>query len=78
VNSHEGATEESTMHPTIQHDIMQARVAGLRRQAERDRLAPAVSRDRRIRRERRRRPVPAATPSVLARRLLAALGGRSL
>ncbi len=66
------------MHPTIQHDIMQARVADLHRQAERDRLAQAVSRGRRTLRERGRRSVPGATATVLARRLLAALGSRSL
>lgn len=42
------------MHPIIERDVMQARVADLHRQAERDRIARAASRTPRTRQEKRR------------------------
>jgi len=65
------------MHPIIERDTMQARVAELRRQAERDRIARAASRTPHTRREKlRARGVAAiaATLTVIAVPLVLAQG----
>ena len=61
------------MHPIIERDTMQARVAELRRQAERDRIARAASRTPHTRREKRRRNLMLGRTAVLVRRALASL-----
>jgi hypothetical protein len=71
-------TEETAMDPTIHYELMQARVADLHRDAERDRLAQAASRSRRPRHQRDGHPVTAHPTAMFVRRALAALGARSL
>ena len=66
------------MHPIIQRDLMQARVADLCREAERVRLAREAGRARRTRNEHRWLSVLRHPATVLVRRLLAALGADSL
>ena len=62
------------MHPAIHCDLAQARIADLHRQAQRDARARAASRARRARTPQRRHPVR-GLPAVMARRVLAVLGG---
>jgi hypothetical protein len=63
------------MHPIIHRDIMQARVADLHRQAQRDAQARTVSQARRAGTQRRH---PGhRIPAVMARRVLTVLGGGS-
>jgi hypothetical protein len=59
----------------MRDQLMKARVADLHRQAERDRMARAA---RLTRKEPSRLLVPAHRAMALARRVLAALGGRRL
>ncbi len=66
------------MHPIIQRDLMQARVADLRREAERVRLAKEAGRACRTRHEHRWLSALSHPATVLVRRLLAALGADSL
>jgi hypothetical protein len=61
------------MHPIIERDTMQARVAELHRQAQRDRIARAASRTPQTRREKRRRNLVLGRTAVLARRVLTSL-----
>jgi len=61
------------MHPIIERDTMQARVAELRRQAERDRIARAASRTPHTRREKRGPKFMPGRLAVLARRALTSL-----
>jgi len=63
------------MHPTMHYHLAKAQIAELHQQAERDRMARAA---RLARRDRSRLLVPAHQAMALARRALAALGGRSL
>jgi hypothetical protein len=65
------------MHPIIRDNMMQARVADLHRQAERDRAAQAASRAGRTGRQERRRAGLHHTATVLARRMLTRLAARS-
>jgi hypothetical protein len=65
------------MYPSIQHDLMKTRVADLHRQAERDRVARAVSRTRRAQIHERRRSVRGHPATVLARRALTWLAALS-
>jgi hypothetical protein len=60
------------MHPTIQYQLAQARIADLRHQAERDALARSARRSRRPHRRQAAGPVPRLVAS--ARRVLAVLG----
>jgi hypothetical protein len=66
------------MRPITHYELMQARVADLHRDAERDRLAQAASRARRPRHQRGRHPVAAHPAAMLVRRALAALSALSL
>jgi hypothetical protein len=59
------------MHPAIQHDLAQARIADLHRQAQRDALVRAASQARHARAQ-RRHPVR-GLPAAMARRVLAPL-----
>ena len=61
------------MHPAIQHDMAQAKIADLHRQAQRDALARAAGRARHVR-ARRSHPVW-GFPAVMAHRVLALLAG---
>jgi hypothetical protein len=63
------------MHPTVSCELMQAQIADLHRQAQRDALAHAA---RRARRPPRQQPGPPG-PSLPAirRRVLTVLGARS-
>jgi hypothetical protein len=70
-------TEEAAMYPTINAEVINARMADLHRQAERRQMIQAARRARRARRDDRNRATPGRTGSVLARRALAALGTRS-
>ena len=63
------------MNPIIQHDLMQARIADLHRQAQRDALARAASRARRRARAHQHAHPVRGLPAVMARRALTALGG---
>jgi hypothetical protein len=63
------------MHPAIHHQLAQARIADLHRQAQHDALARAASRARRARTP-QRRPVR-GLPAVMARRVLTVLGSGS-
>ena len=60
------------MHPIIERDIMQTRVADLHRQAQRDRMARAAALTPHTRQEKRRRRTRLAPGrlAVLARRVL--------
>jgi hypothetical protein len=58
------------MHPTIERDMMQARVADLHRPAERDRMARSASQTPRTRREKREPNLTLGHTAVLARRVL--------
>jgi hypothetical protein len=60
------------MHPELHYQLMQARVADLHAQAQRDALARAVRRTRHTRRQPSAHPVP-RLPAI-RRRILAALG----
>jgi hypothetical protein len=64
------------MHPAIYHDLVQARIADLHRQAQRDALARAASRSRRAQRRHGAHRVPGLRV-VVAGRVLAVLGARS-
>lgn len=72
------------MHPTIQHDQIQARIADLQRQAKRHRLAPQARQARQATQARRHpqrhgnHPAPAHRAIILMRRALAAVSIRSL
>jgi hypothetical protein len=61
------------MHPIIERDTMQARVAELHRQAGRDRTARAASQARHTPREKRRPNRALGRTAVLARRVLTSL-----
>jgi hypothetical protein len=61
----------------MQHELMKARTTDLYHQAERERMAKAMSRARRTQRQRRTRSLSGHTAIVLARRALAVLGARS-
>jgi hypothetical protein len=61
------------MHPIIERDMMQARVADLHRQARRDRIARAAALTPHPRQEKRRRRLVPGRPAVLARRVLTTL-----
>jgi hypothetical protein len=61
------------MHPIIERDMAQARVADLHRQADRDRTARAASLTPHTRREKRRPGRAPARTAVLARRVLTSL-----
>lgn len=63
------------MHPAIHYDLMQARVADLRHQAQRDALARVARQARRARRHQPRHRLP-ALPAV-TRRVLTVLGART-
>ena len=76
--SHAEQDRRTIMHPIIQRDLMQARVADLCREAERVRLTREVGRARRTRNEDRWLSVLRHPGTVLVRRLLAALGADSL
>jgi hypothetical protein len=67
-------TEETMMNPIISHDLMQARVADLHRQARRDAQARAASQAHRTRTPQRRHHVRGLA-AVMARRVRTALGG---
>jgi hypothetical protein len=62
------------MHPIIHRDMMQARVADLHRQAQRDALARAAGRARLARTPRHSHPIR-GLPAVAVRRMLTVLGG---
>lgn len=64
------------MNPIIHHDLMQARVADLHRQAQRDAQARSASRGRHTWTPQRRHPI-GGLPAGMARRLLTALVGSS-
>jgi hypothetical protein len=64
------------MHPALHYDLMQARLADLHHQAQRDALAHAARRARRARKQQSGRPVP-RLPAVAARRVLTILSARS-
>lgn len=64
------------MHPELHYQLAQARVADLHRQARRDAQARVASQARRARAPQRRHPAR-MLPAVMARRVLAALGGGS-
>jgi hypothetical protein len=61
------------MHPIIERDVMQARVAELHRRAERDRTARTASRTPHTRREKRGTKFMSGRMAILARRALATL-----
>jgi hypothetical protein len=63
------------MNPIIHHDLMQARVAGLHRQAQLDALAQAAARARRTWAPRRSQPLR-RLPTALACRMLSPAGHR--
>jgi hypothetical protein len=63
------------MHPTHRYDLMQARMAGLHREAQHDALASAA---RQAHRARRRHPAPARAGFPAVRRAVrTVLGARS-
>jgi len=62
------------MNPIIHHDLMQARIADLHRQARRDAQARAASQAHRTRTRQRTHRVRGLT-AVMARRVRTALGG---
>jgi hypothetical protein len=64
------------MHPTMQYELMNARVADLHRQAQRDRAARAAIRSRRAQAHHRARFVLGRAVTVVAR-VLTLAGGRS-
>jgi hypothetical protein len=64
------------MHPALHYDMMQARVADLHHQAQRDAVARAARRARRARRHRPGHLAP-RLPAVSARRVFTILGARS-
>ncbi len=64
------------MHPAILHDLAQARIADLHRQAQRDALVRAARRGRRPRLHHRIRPIR-GLGAVVARRVLNLLGASS-
>ena len=64
------------MHPTISYEVSRTRIAELRDQAERDRLALAARRARSPRRHQLRDHLP-TTPVMVARRLLTVTGIRT-
>ena len=64
------------MNPALHYQLMQARVAGLHAQAQRDALARAARRSRRAPAHQAGHPVPGLR-AVLARRVLAGLATRS-
>jgi hypothetical protein len=66
------------MHPMIQRDLIQARVADLHREAARLRLAAQGRQRRRPRTGHGSHPAPGHRATILVRRALAALGARSL
>jgi hypothetical protein len=70
-----GPTEETTMNPATCYDLAQARIADLRRQAQRDGLAHAVRRSRQPPAQQGRHPKPGLRGA--ARRVLTVLGARS-
>lgn len=61
------------MHPAISHQLAQARVADLHRQAQRDALARTAARARRTRAPRRSQPLR-RLPTAAAHRMLTAMG----
>jgi hypothetical protein len=63
------------MHPTTMNEVAKARIADWHRQAERDGMARAV---RLARKEHARHLVPGHRATAFARRVLTALGARSL
>ena len=63
------------MHPTFHHDLSQARIADLHRQAARERAAKAAIRPP-PQPHQRTGSVPGHTVTGLARRVLALAGGR--
>jgi hypothetical protein len=67
-------TQETTMNPIIHHDLMQARVADLHRQARRDAQARAASQARHARTPQPTHRVPGLT-ALMARRVRTVLGG---
>ena len=64
------------MHPIFHDELNEARIAHLRRQAERDRLVRASAQERRTRREDGKDPA-GGTAGISVRRLLIILGARS-
>jgi hypothetical protein len=64
------------MHPTMQYELMNARIADLHRQAQRDRTAKAAIRSRRAPAHHRARFVFGRAVTVVAR-VLTLAGGRS-
>jgi hypothetical protein len=60
------------MHPAIQHDLAQAKIADLHRQAQHDALARAASQARNARAQRSH---SVRFPAVAARRVLVLLAG---
>jgi precorrin isomerase len=64
------------MHPTMQYELMNARVADLHRQAQRDRTAQAAIRSRRAQAHHRARFVLGRAVTAVAR-VLTLAGGRS-
>jgi hypothetical protein len=61
------------MYPIMRHELMQARVADLHRQAQRDAQARATRQARRAQAHQHRQPGQ-ALPALMARRLRTALG----
>lgn len=61
------------MHPIIERDLMQARVADLHRQAERDRIGRAAAGPRCTRQENFGPNLMLSRTAVLARRVLTSL-----
>ena len=61
------------MHPALHYELMQARLADLHHQAQRDALARAA---RRARKQQSGHPVP-RLPAVAARRMVTILSARS-
>jgi hypothetical protein len=66
------------MHPGIHHEIAQARIADLHRQAERDALALAACRTRRAPAKQNAHFMPSHVIAELTRRVLTLLGARRL
>jgi hypothetical protein len=64
------------MHPTMQYELMNARVADLHRQAQRDRTARVATQSRRAQAHHRARFVLGRAVTVVAR-VLTLAGGRS-
>ena len=68
--------KETAMHPTIQHDLVQAHIDDLHRQAGRDRLSRAARRARHAPAKHSTPSLPAHTTAQLIRRVLTLLGAR--